>query len=121
MLYQNGKLPLQITVEPEPVFVKPVLHLHTMAFVYGSREHAALESQPPLFTWQLSKIGKQREHLAFGVKMLHIINLTCTYKRRSRTGVCIASLARAFYRICYSIMRANGIAATSTVTDVTTI
>ena len=47
-------LPVQITLEDEPVFVYPVLQVHCGAFVTASCEQIAFESHPPLFTLQLS-------------------------------------------------------------------
>ena len=52
--FNSALLPVQMTLETEPVFVYPVLQVHLAAFVFASCEHMALASQPPLFTWQVS-------------------------------------------------------------------
>lgn len=47
-------LPVQVTLESEPVLVYPVLQVHLTALVVESCEQRALTSHPPFFTRQLS-------------------------------------------------------------------
>ena len=46
---------MHLTADPDPMLVKPVLHVHMTAFVVALCEQVALGSHLPLLTKQLSR------------------------------------------------------------------
>lgn len=113
-------LPVQTTMELDPVFVYPVLQVHWAALLVSLWEQIALASQPPLLTRQVSRASKGMkkifiEECHFWVEWNKLTCTDCFSGLRRCVGV--SSFARAYHGIGCAIVRTFSIDVASTVID----
>ena len=85
---ESADLPAQVTFEAVPMFVYPVLHVHTTALLLASCEQSAFTSHAPLLTLQLSRIDKDNREVMWWPRWLWRLPLTNLCRPHSRWSQC---------------------------------
>lgn len=110
---------MQVTLDPDPVLLYPVLQVHLIAPVVLSREQIALILQPPLSIKHISitinrwTSGDGNPKWRF--KLLLKLVFTCANHIWSRTSICEPFAACALATIGFRIMWANCTRITTTI------
>ena len=113
-------VPVQTTLDDEPMLVYPVLQTQMAANVVGSCAQTALPLHPPLLIKQLSRMhGRADEdgHEQAG----RVGHRTCAVESGTGTSIGVADLASASNGVSGRIVATDGVIAAATVVDGATV